>query len=78
NHGNPLMDFTAIRGRTYTILGSTNTTSWSPVSFRLPLEVANGTVMDSYYANGVHRVRAEVIDPATASAKMRVFKLRVQ
>lgn len=78
NQGNPLMDFTAIRGRTYTILGSTNTTSWSPVSFRLPLEVANGTMMDSYYANGVHRVRAEVIDPATASAKMRVFKLRVQ
>jgi hypothetical protein len=78
NQGNPLMDFTAIRGRTYTILASTNTTSWLPVNFRVPLEAANGAVMDSYYAGSVHRVRAEVIDPATASARMRVFKLRVQ
>ena len=34
-----------------------------------PGDDANGAVMDSYYAGSVHRVRAEVIDPETASSR---------
>ncbi len=78
NQENPLMDFLAIRGRTYTILASTNMTSWAAVAFRLPLEGTNGAVMGSYYANSVQRVRAEVTTPDTTAANRQLFKLMVQ
>ena len=78
HEGNPLMDFLAIRGRTYTILSSTNLTSWSAVNFRLPLESPNGGSMGYYYASSVHRVRAEVTTPDSTPANLRVFKLLVQ
>ena len=78
NQGNPLMDFTAIRGRTYTILASTNMTSWAVVNFRMPLESTNGAAMGAYYASGVHKVRAEVTTPDPTASNRRVFKLMVQ
>ena len=79
NQGNPLMDFTAIRGRTYTILASTNLTSWAAVDFRLSPGATNGAVLGYYYASSVQRVRAEVVTPPdAAAANKRVFKLMVQ
>ena len=78
NQGNPLMDFMAIRGRTYTVLASTNMTDWAAVDFRMPLESTNGAAMGTYYASGVHKVRAEVTTPDPTASNRRVFKLMVQ
>ncbi len=78
NQGNPLMDFMAIRGRTYTVLASTNMTDWAAVDFRMPLESTNGAAMGTYYASGVHKVRAEVTTPDPTASNRRVFKLMVK
>ena len=78
NQGNPLMDFMAIRGRTYTVLASTNMTDWAVVDFRMPLESTNGAAMGTYYASGVHKVRAEVTTPDPTASNRRVFKLMVK
>ena len=78
NQGNPLMDFTAIRGRTYTVLASTNMTDWAVVNFRMPLEATNRAAMGTYSASSVHRARAEVTTPDPTASNRRVFKLMVK
>jgi hypothetical protein len=38
-NGKPLLEFLAVNGRTYTLLGSRDLKTWKPVAFRIPAEV---------------------------------------
>jgi hypothetical protein len=59
----PILAFTAITGRTYTILGSSdlNSEAWAPVQFRMTTQSANAAPLDLYLAPEVSILRVEVI-----------------
>lgn len=79
----PLMEFLAIRGRTYTVLESTNFVNWTPTAFRLAAEGANASWRGSYPATDVRQLRIETEVPASSGANAaatvpRFYKLKVQ
>ena len=69
-----VLEFTAIRGRTYTVLGSADLQNWSPVAFRL--RGATTPPAATYQATDVRPIQVET-DPGT-SRELRFFKLVVQ
>ncbi|MDX1951028.1 MAG: hypothetical protein SFY81_02525 [Verrucomicrobiota bacterium] len=79
NEGSPVLSFTAISGRTYTIFGSDSleSTSWSPVQFRLILNNTAGPVLDAFSASDVAAVEVEVVTPP-GQAPARFFKVMLQ
>ncbi len=78
NHGKPLLDFLAIRGRTYTILGSGDLKAWEPIAFRLSGSDTNAASVGRYMATDVRVVRVEADMPAEQAPRLHVFKLMVQ
>ena len=77
SHGEPLMRFVAIRGRTYTLLGSTDFKTWEPVSFRIPSEGATAVVRSGYQSATVTPVTVQAVT-ANLPAAPTFFRLRVQ
>lgn len=77
HNGEPVMKFTAIRGRTYTLLGSTDFATWTPVSFRIPVEGANAAVRLSFQATQLTPIEVEAVTGGMASTPT-FFKLLVQ
>ena len=73
----PLLEFLAIKGRTYTMMGSPDMEEWTSVSFRLENESVDASGFDAYYAEDVREMRVEVVPPGEAVAQ-RFFKLLVQ
>ena len=59
NEGWPLLEFTAIRGRHYTIQRSTDLESWEPVLFRNEGAGADDPLLEHYQANDVRLLRVE-------------------
>lgn len=70
----PVMDFLAIRGRTYTLYGTTDLQAWVPLQFRVG--DANAAPVSSYAASDsrILRIEAEV----SARSPMVAFKAKVQ
>lgn len=74
--GNPLLEFTVITGRTYTIHSSTNLQTWAPMSFKIP---ANGPAdRGSYTATDVGVLQVEPQLPGGGPGHHSYFKLQVQ
>ncbi|MEK7686735.1 MAG: hypothetical protein AAB466_15070 [Verrucomicrobiota bacterium] len=75
--GEPILEFTAIRGRSYGILASDDFSSWTPISFTMSGEGAGARVLSTYQADDVRLIRAK---PAAAPGgrSMRFYKLVVQ
>lgn len=63
-NGAPVLEFLAITGRTYTLLGSGDVTSsltnWTPMTFKFPGDPANAAVRQSYLADSIKRVQVLV------------------
>jgi hypothetical protein len=59
----PIIEFLAIRGRTYTLHASDDLQSWAPVEFRIVAHGADALQMRSYTAPDVRMLRIEVIPP---------------
>jgi hypothetical protein len=76
NNGAALLDFLAIRGRSYTLFGSTDVKTWIPLSFRIPAEGPTGAVRHSYEAVNLLKVRVEVVRQPD-QAEYGFFKLQV-
>jgi Bacterial TSP3 repeat len=77
----PLMEFLAIRGRTYTVLESTDLKNWSASRFRVPAEGAAASTRTSYAASDVRVLRVEAEVPASAPDETpapKFYKLKVQ
>ena len=72
NEGRPLVDFTAVRGRTYKILVSPDLKTWSEAAFVIPAEGVAAAIRGSYKANDVRQMRVELQTEAAAGA---FFKL---
>jgi hypothetical protein len=75
--GAPLIEFTTMTGRSYTVLGSSDLNQWTPLSFQLPAEGASAAAHDFYYAPNISTVQVQVL-PDAASGSMRFFKLMLQ
>ena len=77
NQGAPMLEFLAITGRTYTLLGSSDLTTWKAIAFRIPAEGTNATVRASNRTEAVKDIRLEV--PSDGSDKPPTyFRLMLQ
>lgn len=71
----PSVEFLALRGRTYSVEGSADLHSWSPVAFRLGEEAPSAPARATYRAEDVRRVRAVIAGDLT---RLRFFRLMVR
>lgn len=76
NQGVPELEFLAIRGRTYTVLGSADLKQWSVVQFRIPAEDPVETARGNYFAEDIRTLRIETLSPAQGPPP-RFFKLKL-
>lgn len=75
-NANPVLAFTAVPGRTYSILGSADieSASWTEVQFHLSGAAADAKPANFYTATGVTAVEVEVVTPP-GEVVARFFKL---
>lgn len=76
-NGAPVLAFTAIAGRSYTVLGAATIDAWTPVQFRFVGTASDSAPLVSYVATDVRPVQIEVVSPADKPAP-RFFKLMLQ
>ncbi len=76
--GRPAVEFTAIRGRSYTVLASDDLQQWMPVTFTLPGDAAGGPARSDYYATDSRRLRLELNGPEPGRPAWRFFRLMVR
>lgn len=74
----PVLEFTAIRGRSYTILASETMNEWTPISFNLPTDSASAAGRENLRAAETRLIRARVSASAEGEPAWRFFKLQVQ
>ncbi len=75
--GRAQLEFTVVRGRTYSLLAGSELTAWAPVAFTL--EGAGEEAVLEYRATDVRRLRVNVALPETdGPAGQRFFKLLVR
>lgn len=74
--GKPLLEFMAITGRSYTLLGSTDLKAWSAMKFRVPAEGATPALRSCYSASDVRKLR--IAAEVAAGQKAVFFKAMVQ
>ncbi len=74
-NGVPVLEFLAIVGRTYTVLGSQNLNRWDPVPVQLVGDESGA--FQSYLADDVVKVEVEAV-PDAGKAPPKFFKLTVQ
>lgn len=72
-----VLEFLAVRGRTYTIHASPDLRGWTPVPFRLTAHGPNGPHAPSYHATDVRVVEVETA-PAEGTEPARFFKLIIE
>lgn len=77
NGGAPILQFTAITGRAYTLLGSSDMQNWSPLSFVIPAEGSNGPTHSYYISQAVRTLQIQVLQSA-AGPEMHYFRLVLQ
>ncbi len=78
--GAPLLEFRAIRGRTYQLMGSLNLEDWETVPFTIPGEVEEGEEDRVYREYRATDVRPMVVNPSLEGIENPpvYFKLMVQ
>jgi Bacterial TSP3 repeat len=72
-----LLEFLAIRGRTYSIESSSDLRQWTPVQFRVTSEGTDAPARGTFLASDVRLLRVEVPFQAGGETN-RYFKARVQ
>ncbi len=75
--GTPVLEFLAVRGRNYSIVGSTSLKTWTPVSFRVLLPDAAPDAVSNYLSPDVRLLQVAVPAPATGAAPL-FYKLQIQ
>jgi hypothetical protein len=76
NQGSPVLEWLAIRGRTYTVLASADMKVWDPVEIEILLQ-DNAVPQRHYYADDVRQVQARVSDAEGLGSPV-FFKLVMQ
>ena len=76
-NGAPLLEFLAVTGRTYSLLGSSDLKTWTQLSFKVPAEGTNAAVRQSYQTDAIRRVQLEVNNQG-ADVAATYFRLMLQ
>jgi hypothetical protein len=66
----PLLEFPGMTGRSYTVLGSSDLNTWTPLSFNLPTDAPGTQAQSFFYSSTIQNVQVQVNVPAPASAAM--------
>ena len=78
SHGSSaVLQFTAIKGRTYRVLSSSDLTHWVPVAFKIRMPTGTTAEVSSYSATDVKPLEVEVTSESNSSP-LAVFKLLVE
>ena len=75
--GPPLLEFLAIKGRTYTLHGSANLVDWVQVPFQLAQDPVGTGNRQNYQAIDIRTVQVHAVPPEN-NLGMRMFKLMVE
>lgn len=75
--GRPLLEFTAIRGRSYTIHASADMQTWTAIPFKLSTDAATAADREVYASTDVRPIRALAGPFAEGESAPRFFKLLV-
>lgn len=76
--GGPWLEFTAIRGRSYSIHASENLLHWTPVAFNLPTDAADAPGRQDFFAADTRLIRVRILTLAPDAPAWRFFKLQVR
>ncbi len=71
NGGSPLLEFTTMTGRSYTVLGSADLKQWMPLSFTVPAEGPNPATHSFYLASDIRTLQVSAIT-SSAGGNMQV------
>ena len=77
NNGSPVLQFTAMTGRYYTLLGSPDLKTWTPLNFSFPTDGPNGAAYGYYFAPNIQTLQIQTVQPSTGPT-MRYFKMMLQ
>ncbi len=77
-NGNPVLEFLAIRGRSYALEASRDLQSWTPAQFRLLTDTVDVTGRDCYQATDVHLQRIEALPPGEQAPDHLFYRAKVQ
>ncbi|NBR85663.1 MAG: hypothetical protein EBT61_09155 [Verrucomicrobia bacterium] len=77
--GVPVLEFLAVRGRNYSIVGSADLKSWAPIAFRplLPDVAADADPIGAYLSPDVRLLQVSVPAPVTGPAPL-FYKLQIR
>jgi hypothetical protein len=73
--GRPMLEFTAIRGRSYTIQATEDMQNWTQVPFVLSTDPSNAPARPIYVSTDVRPIRALVAPGPENEARPRFFRL---
>ncbi|MBL9168991.1 MAG: hypothetical protein JNN07_14720 [Verrucomicrobiales bacterium] len=73
----PLLEFVAVRGRSYSILSSPDFSNWTVLAFTIPANGPSSPELSTYRSEDVRLVRVKVKPPGEAQV-MKFFKLMAQ
>lgn len=76
--GAPLLEFTVIKPRTYTVYASSDFQNWTPVPFRIAEEGPEALVRLNYVSTDVRILRVEPVLPVGTPTPSSFFKVQVQ
>lgn len=68
NDGATRLEFVAVTGRTYALVGSRDLVTWEPVRFRIPAEGTKAPVRSNLLAASVKRIQVEALHPDAETA----------
>jgi hypothetical protein len=77
NAQGPVLEFLSTAGRTYSVLGTTNLTTWTPMSIRVPPGATGVPGSLEYLSPASEIIEVEVLVPPPESRAM-LFRVRVQ
>ncbi len=77
-NGNPVLEFLAIRGRSYALEASSDLQSWNPAQFRLLTDTLDAPGRDCYQATDVRLQRLEALPPGGQAPDHLFYRAKVQ
>lgn len=77
NNGSPLLQFTTMTGRYYTLVGSADLHTWTPLNFTVPAEGANPATRGYYFSQGIQDLQVQAQLPSSGPA-IKFFKIMLQ
>lgn len=77
-NGQPVVEFVAIAGRTYTLHASGDLQNWKSILFRMAGDGAEGSARGYYQATDVRRVRLEVLSTDSGTPDRLFLRAQVQ